>query len=229
MAKYWDKPTYELRSHSGKRIVVDVTTSAAPGLPPSRVVIEKLIPFLKKRNVRTVLDFGAGALRHTVALLDAGFEVCAVEFEEALIKPRSSKVRAQVQKHPNFSALVWPRGFINDKRKFDAALLVYVIQVMPVPKERAAVIKHVRKKLKSDAYLFYAARYGQVTPEDSKHRVSDGYYRWPSRKAHSFYREFTTEATHMLFARHKLHYIRHMSERGTDQMLLYAKGKGTWI
>jgi hypothetical protein len=100
---------------------------------------------------------------------------------------------------------------------------------MPIHKERKAVIKNIWKKLKGDSYLFYASRFGQITEEDQKRRVSDGYYRWPNRQMHSFYREFTTDDTHTLFEQHKFKYIRYLSERGTDQMFLYAKGKGTWI
>lgn len=228
MPKYWKKPYYELRAASGAKVLIDVTSSASAGLGPSSVVVDKLIPFLKSRRVERVLDFGAGALRHTFPLLDAGFQVCAVEFEEGFTRPVAKKALAKASRHHNFSALVWPRQFISDKRMFDAALLAFVIQIMPIPKERTAVIRHIYKKLNRDAYLFYAARFGQVSASDESRKVSDGFYRWPDREAHSFYREFTTEQTHKMFEDHGFHRIRSLSERGTQQMQVYSKGKATW-
>ncbi len=228
MPKYWTKPYYELTAASGDKVTVDVTSSASAGLEPSGTVVHKLIPFLGARGVNRVLDFGAGALRHTFPLLDAGFQVCAVEFQEGFTRPVARQALARAEHHHNFSALVWPNQFIADKRKFDAAILAFVIQIMPIPKERKAVIKHIYKKLDKDAYLFYAARYGQVSDSDRNHKVGDGFYRWPRREAHSFYREFTTEQTHEMFERQGYSRIRSLSERGTQQMFVYSKGKATW-
>ena len=76
---------------------------------------------------------------------------------------------------------------MKDRRKFDAALLFYVLQIMPVPAERQLVLKHIQKKLRDNSYVVYASRYGQVTKQDLKHKVSDGYYKWPLRKEHSFH------------------------------------------
>ncbi len=229
MPKYWSTPIYELQARGGKTIRIDVTTSVSPGLSANKVVVDQVIPFLKKKRVGSVLDFGAGALRHTLPLLEAGFQVTAVEFETAFARPRCRHALALARNHPNFSALVWPGDFIQDRRKFDAALLVYVLQVMPMAKERQAVLKHIYRKLNRDGYLFYASRYGQVAQADRKHCIRDGYFRWPTRKFQTFYREFKTEETHALFAKHRYKYIRYLSQRGTDQMFLYAKGKGTWI
>lgn len=228
MPKYWTIPYYELTAESGNKVRIDVTSSVSAGLDPSGVVVDKLIPFLVSRGVERVLDFGAGALRHTFPLLDAGFQVCAVEFEKGFTRPMARKALDKAKRHHNFSAMVWPDQFIAEKRKFDAAILAFVIQIMPIPKERIAVIRHIHKKLNRDAYLFYAARFGQILDSDQSHMVSDGFYRWPKREAHSFYREFTTEQTHEMFEKQGYSRIRNLSERGTQQMFVYSKGKATW-
>jgi SAM-dependent methyltransferase len=229
MAKLWETPIYRFNSILKKEILIDVTTSVSPGIPPNKVVTERLIPLFVKRKVHKILDFGAGALRHCFPLLDAGFEVCAVEFKEGFTRPACQKALEEASKHAGFSALIWPKDFINDRRKFDAALLFYVVQVMPLDKERQLVLKQIYRKLRDDAYLVYAARYGQITKEDTKHKVSDGYYKWPDRKQHSFYREFTTETTHTLMNAHGFTRIRSLGERGSDQIFVYVKGKATWI
>jgi len=227
MAKIWEKPLYELRAKSGKNIIIDVTTSVSPGLPPNKVVID-LIPFLKGKKVEKILDFGAGALRHTLPLLDH-FQICAVEFEENFSKPACSKALSEAEQHSNFSKLIYPKDFVRDVRKFDAAFLCYVLQTMPLAEERKLVLKHLRKKLNEDAFVLYMSRWNQMDGASQDHRVTDGYYKYPDRDRHTFYREFTTEETHELLKEFRFTRIRSLSARGNDQIFLYAKGGATWI
>lgn len=228
MPRYWKSPIYRLKSVKGQKISVDVTTSVSPGLPPHKVLDEMVIPYFKEKGVERVLDFGAGALRHAFPLLDAGFQVCAVEFEEGFRRPASSQALAEAKKHANFSALVWPKDFIKDSRVFDAALLCFVLQVMPIHSERLTVLKYIYKKLGSPGYLLYMSRFGQVTNEDRQYRVNDGYYKWPEREQHSFYTEFSTERTHQLMGTKNLRCVKPLSARGTEQVYIYGKGKATW-
>jgi SAM-dependent methyltransferase len=225
----WESPIYRYRDRKGKDIWIDVTTSVSPGLPPKKVLRDTMIPFFEERGVESVLDFGAGALRHTFPLLEAGFQVCAVEFEEAFNRPACRQALDQALEYSNFSALVWPKEFIGDRRKFDAAMLNYVLQVMPEPRERDLVLRTIYRKLKRHAYVLYMSRWNQVGDAAKRNRISDGYYMWPSRRYHSFYREFTTEATHRMMQGTRFTRIRSLSERGTDQVFVYAKGRATWI
>ena len=228
MAVKWRTPLYQLSTPSGMEVTIDVTTSVSPGLPPSNVLGEAVIPFFRKRKVQTILDFGAGALRYTIPLLDAGFEVCAVEFEQTYQRQVSGKALRQAKEFPNFTSLIWPYDYLADKRQLDAALLCYVLQTMPIPTERALVIKSVRKKLREISYLLYMARFNQTGNISRVQRVSDGYFMWPTRQTHSFYREFQTDETHDMFASQNFKRIRSLSQRGTDQMFLYSKGQGSW-
>lgn len=226
----WKSPIYTLATASGKSVQIDVTSSVSAALPPSQVLTSSVIPLFKLRDVSRVVDFGAGALRHTLPLLEAGFEVCAVEFEAAYQRPVCSRALEEAKKYANFSSLLWPHDFLADRRRFDAALLCYVLQTMPVPAERALVLKALKKRLVADSYLLYMSRFNQLPAGIKKdQRVSDGYFMWPKRTQHSFYREFTTAETHLLFESHGLRRIRSLSQRGTDQMFLYAKGDGSWI
>jgi len=224
----WEKPIYRLMSKRGKPIFIDVTTSVSPGLPPNKA-IRGLIKFFRNRNINKIVDFGAGALRHTFPLLNAGFQVCAVEFEENFLRPICKEALTKATDHPNFSRLIYPRDFIRDRRRFDAALLCYVFQVMPLKHEREKVLKHLSEKLADDAYLLYMSRYNQTEGALPEHRVEDGYYKWPEREHHSFYREFTTEETHETMERFHFKRVKSFSQRGNDQIFLYAKGTATWI
>lgn len=225
----WISPIYTLKAHSGKEVTIDVTTSVSPGLPPSKVLIERIIPLFEERGVRRIVDFGAGALRHSIPLLNAGFTVCAVDFEAGYQRPTASDALRDARKYSSFCRLVWPRDFLKDKRKWDAALVCYVLQTMPVPAERKLVLKSLRKKLAADSYILYMSRFHQVRTISAAQRVSDGYFMWPKRSAHSFYREFETEETHKMMEKHGFQHLRSLSERGTDQMFLYGKGEASWI
>lgn len=230
MAKPWKTPIYSLRAGSGKIVTIDVTTSVSASLPPSQVLSSDAIPFFKKRGVSRIVDFGAGALRHTFPLLEAGFEVCAVEFEAGFRRPTCAAALERAKEYATFSSMIWPHDFFSNRQKFDAALLCYVLQTMPIPEERQLVLKTLYKKLESDSYLLYMSRFNQLTPGIKKAQaVSDGYFMWPKRAQHSFYREFATQETHDLFERYRLRRIRSLSQRGTDQMFLYAKGSAEWI
>ena len=229
MPKRWETPYYDLRSLSGQRIRVDVTSSISAGLDPNSIVTETLVRFLKEQNITAVLDFGAGALRHTFPLLDAGMEVCAVEFKEAFQRPIAREELAKAQKRAGFCALLWPSEFIQDGRRFGAALLSYVLQVMPRAGERELVLKHLHKKLHRDGYLLYMSRYGQVSTTDLEHRVEDGYFRWPGRDLHSFYREFSGEETDALLKKSGFHRLKSLSRGGTEQIFLYGKGRAVFV
>ena len=164
--------------------------------------------------MRAILDFGAGALRHTLPLLKAGFEVCAVEFERGFQREVAAEALRRAQEDGHFTSLIWPHDYLANGRRFDAALLCYVTQTMPVPKERARVLKGLAKKLKRDSYVLYMSRYNQGAANiASRQRVSDGFYMWPKREQHSFYREFSTPETHEMFSDYGFRYIRCLSQR----------------
>jgi hypothetical protein len=227
---HWNTPVYKFQNKQGEEILIDVTTSVSSGLGPSHVLKDSVIPIFKKHNVDKVLDFGAGALRHTIPLLNAGFKVGAIDFKEGYSREICKGNLGKICKNDRFCLLEWPHTYCGNrdifKGKFDAALLVYVLQTMPEPKERNDALKYISLKLKKQqVFLFYCARFNQLKDENTKYQVSDGYYMYPNRKLHSFYREFTTPATHSFMEDYKFRRIRSLSERGTNQMFLYFKGK----
>src|SRR2546426_12790523 len=104
----WDKSRYNLTTKRGKAVVIDVTLSVNTALGPN-LAIQDVIDFFERQKVKTVLDFGAGALRHSLPLLRAGFEVCAVDFEEQYLDIPAKKIcrsnRELAEDDPNFSEL----------------------------------------------------------------------------------------------------------------------------
>jgi hypothetical protein len=224
----WETPIYKLPDNHRKIVNIDVTTSCAPGLEPNEV-LEKVIKFFKRHNIETILDFGAGTLRHTFPLLRNGFKVCAVEFKEQFQRPQGKKALKRAQRSPNFSALVFPDQFIKDKRSFDAVILSFVVPTMPLPGERKALLRLIKKKLKRDSVIFWMSQYGKYGNilKDSN-KVSDGWYLNPKRAMHSFYTEFKNDDIDNMLKAIKYRRILSPSKRGNDQFRLYSKGIIKW-
>jgi hypothetical protein len=224
----WEKPIYRLKAKNGKYVYIDVTTSCSPGLKCNEV-FKKVVQFFKRHNIETILDFGAGSLRHTFPLLKSGFRVCAVEFKEQLQRPYCKKALKRAQKSANFSALIFPDQFIKDNRKFDAAILSFVVPTMPITKERKALFKLIKKKLKRDSVIFWMSQYGKYgIALKETNRVSDGWYLNPSRNMHSFYTEFKNDEIDRMLKEIKYKRILSPSKRGNDQFRLYSKGIIKW-
>jgi len=221
----WESPIYKLRAENGKYIFIDVTTSCAPGLAPNKVIIE-IAQFFKKRKVKRVLDVGAGSLRHTRPLLRRGFQVCAVEYKEQFARPACKEALKRARRSPNFSALIFPNQFIKDERKFDAAIISFVIPTMPKAKERQKLLKIIKKKLRKKSYIVWMSQYGKNQNSLSPaNKVNDGWFLWANRKYHSFYTEFTNEEIDEMLKKIKYERIRSPSKRGSDQFRVY-KGEG---
>ena len=224
----WETPIYKLRSLSGKRIDIDVTTSCAPGLSANTVIF-KVAKYLKKNDANSVLDFGAGALRHTFPLLDRGFSVCAVEFEDQFKRPTCQRARSRADKRGGFSSLIFPKPFIKTRRKFDAALLSFVLPTMPRNSERRKLLRLIQKKLHQTSYVFWMSQYGKYEKHKKQsQRVEDGWYLYPKRKRHSFYCEFKDEEIDKMMKRIGFKFIKRFGQSGHDQFRLYSRGGGTW-
>jgi hypothetical protein len=224
----WEKPIYRLKAKNGRYVNIDVTTSCAPGLKPNEVFI-KIIKFFKRKNIETILDFGAGSLRHTFPLLKSGFKVCAVEFKEQFQRPYCKKALRRAHRSANFSALIFPDQFIKDKRKFDAVILSFVMPTMPIPKERIALLKLLKKKLKRDSVIFWMSQYGKYgNALKETNMVGDGWYLNPTRTLHSFYTEFKNDEIDKVLKEIKHERILSPSKRGNDQFRLYSRGIIKW-
>jgi hypothetical protein len=224
----WERPLYRLKAKNKRFVDIDVTTSCSPGLKPNKA-LKEVITFLKRHDLEKVLDFGAGSLRHTLPLIRSGFEVTAVEFKEQFDRPFCKKALARARKSGNFTALIFPKPFIKDRRKFDAALISFVVPTMPVKKERDELLRVIGKKLKGDSVIFWMSQYGKYAGKlRDDNRVADGWYLNPSRSLHSFYTEFTIEKIDAMLKKIRFERIRSPSKSGHDQFRLYSRGEIKW-
>lgn len=251
----WDTPYYELKALNGDNVTIDVTMSVNTSLRANKA-INQIIYFLKyffkdeedkkskkhktdkkskKKNkgekIVRIVDFGAGALRHTLPLLKAGLEVCAVDFEEEFVGSNSKgkcvkKIRV-AKRYKNFNGLISPRDFLEDKRVFDAALVCYTFQGMPIKKEREYALKLIYEKMETPSFLIWMSRYGDAQDLPEAHCVTDGFYKYPRSKRHSFYREFRNEEIRKMLENVRsgedFYQIKSLGEGGRDQILVFCK------
>src|SRR5216117_2826494 len=112
MPKRFESPLYAARLPNGTAVTIDVTNSISAGLEPNSGMLAHLIRWMKERGYRRILDFGGGALRHTIPLLQAEFEVIAVEYERAYEREKARENLQRAQRFDGFTALVWPHDFL---------------------------------------------------------------------------------------------------------------------
>lgn len=221
-----EKPFYKLKNKNGKYIYIDITTSCASQLKANNALY-KAIEIFKKKNVESILDFGAGCLRHVFPLLEKGFRVYAVEFKNQFEKANFKKKLESAQRSKNFSLLIFPNPFIYDTTKFDAVILAFVLQIMPQPKERKELLKIIKSKMNENGLILWMSQYGKykhVQKEENK--VKDGWYFNPKRKYRSFYTEFKNGQIDQFFERINFElYKKIPGNSGHDQFRIYKSIK----
>ncbi|MDE2589955.1 MAG: hypothetical protein KGL95_09870, partial [Patescibacteria group bacterium] len=197
----WESPVYKFEEETTirgkitkKPFLINVTYSAPRNLDdPGKALIGvfKKITEGKEPHKIHILDFGAGKLRNTLWLLQKGFNVWSVEFEELEERLEDAKKKWKMAKnYPNFKHLGFPKDFVNLDKKFDIILLVNVVNVMPIPMERFALLSLLREKIKNDGMLLWHQWRGMATGQDNyteENAFIDGYIM--GQKNHTFYVE----------------------------------------
>jgi hypothetical protein len=205
----FESPFFSGTDSSGKQFTVDVTSSIAPSLDPNSGLIDSVTTWMKEHHYTRILDFGAGALRHTIPLLRTGFEVTAVEYKNAFERPVAAGKRLSAKRFKHFSDLVWPHDFLKSKEKYDVVLLAFVLQTIPEKKERDAILYEIAKRLDRDGprRLYYASRFGDKLPSDKPHAFKDGWIRKLDQKHQTFYTEWTPAETERFMKRRRFERI----------------------
>ena len=220
--KRFKDPYYPAR-RDGKKVVIDVTNSISAGLESNAGLIDHVAKWMGERGSSRILDFGAGSLRHTLPLLKRGFQVTAVEFEQAFQSPRrrASQALEEARGHDGFTELIWPEGFLKSSRKYDVALLIYVLQTMPVKLERRIVLEAIGKRLDKNGpkRLFYASRTGEASSLPDSIRHNDGWVRGRGPNGFSFYSEMKAADTDQYFKARG--FTRSGSYKGATQPFIY--------
>lgn len=140
----------------------------------------------KQPNEIKILDVGAAKLRNTLYLLREGFVVYAVEFEELPKRmPQAKENWERAKDFDNFRRVTFPKNFFKLHDKVDIALLINVINVMPIPDERLVLLSLCREKMKKDGLLLLY-NWRDISSNPSKYTaktaVNDGYFKGWGKK-----------------------------------------------
>lgn len=232
----WTTPIYRFRipkdddseSEELKEIVIDVTGSAPPFTEPSDALKEVLqeifkTDFLKK--IEVVLEFGAGKLKNIPFLLKQGKTVCAVEFKELCENSFTKKNLKKCEKYgTKFHKLLFPNPFLSDSKRFDLALLLNVLPVMPILAERLYLLEILHSKINDGKYLLWVAQkegsYKKIR-EDGKNNCGDGLWMGKGRYFKTFYKYHQVEELDELMALYGFKLIKRFNVG--DDARLYEK------
>ena len=173
---------------ANRNITIDVTGSA-PTMDEPGETLERVFKTLtadKQPNEIKILDVGAAKLRNTLYLLQEGFVVYAVEFEELPKRmPQAKENWERAKDFDNFRHVTFPKNFFKLHDKVDIALLINVINVMPIPAERLVLLSLCREKMKKDGLLLLynwrdiSSNPGKYTAQTA---VNDGYFKGWGKK-----------------------------------------------
>ena len=197
----WETPIYRIKSDSDptKEFLIDVTGSA-PNFAVPGTQLEKTFDIFfngLEPSETNVLDFGAAKLRNTIYLLDKGFTVYACEFNDLFKRTKQSHdflIRAQ--EYDNFKQLIFPDDFIDKEIKFNATLLINVLNIMPIQIERLCVLALCREKMVENGRLLWYTQHGAYKESDAVSKLHDGLVTGKGREYNMFYRDFSKKEIH---------------------------------
>jgi hypothetical protein len=236
----WSSPVYKLNRPLGfdkhknrlyDQIVIDVTKSAPPFSTPGKTlehVLRAAIAAAGIKKDQAILDFGAGKLRNALYLLKSGYRVCAVEFKQLFEESDHAKLllKSATRHRPKFSSLVYPHQFHQSNQKFDLALLINVINIMPVAAERLLVLQYCHQKLHPDGHLLWYTQRGDADYRARlipRYSIGDGHFVGKENKYKTFYREFTVAEIDALLAGAGFELVRTLSATSRNQARLYRR------
>jgi methyltransferase family protein len=236
----WESPLYPLNAFVGtdsggrrvyKEVVIDVTRSAPPFATPGKTLTGALAQVIAKAGLpkdSTILDFGAGKLRNALHLLNAGYEVCGVEYKQLFDdSPQASAALSKAMKYRRrFSRLLFPHEFVRSTRRFDLVLLINVLNIMPVPAERLVVLQLCHEKLKVGGHLLWYTQRGDrtyISRMTPAYAIGDGYFVGRNARFKTFYREFTVADIDQMLAAAGFELVAPIDATARNQARLYRR------
>jgi 2-polyprenyl-3-methyl-5-hydroxy-6-metoxy-1,4-benzoquinol methylase len=152
---------------------------------PNKFMRESIIPFFLEKDVKYVLDFGCGKyMRDSLFLAKEGMVVDAVDLEEQIARMDLSRLK-------ELNTL--STGIVG--RNYDAALLNFVLQVLPTEEQRKDIMERVSGAVKDDGYLVVSLRSHRDVDRYGKTKgipFNDGYLMKKGKKQ-TFVRGYSRE------------------------------------
>lgn len=240
MATLWTSPVYRFRLFRGRRgrryqyteVVLDVTGSAPSDEVPGKLLSRVLAETIKHVGLpegASIVDFGAGKLRNSIYLLEKGFRVYAVEFKELAGKTdHARRLWEEAKKFgKDFRPIIFPHEFLGHCHgRFQLALAINTLSVMPVPAERLLVLASLHDSLRDKGYLLWYAMRGDEDQTNRCHesaRLGDGFFTGQKHIYKRYWREFPVDAVDSIMQGTGFSYVRSFDTQGNSQARLYRR------
>jgi hypothetical protein len=105
------------------------------------------------REPADALVFGAGLMVEAEELRRRGWRTDAIETAKSI--SRRQELYSGFSGRPGCRVLA---GFGDARKKYDLILVTHVLEFVEDPSERTKILRHLRKRLKSDGYLLLSLR-----------------------------------------------------------------------
>jgi 2-polyprenyl-3-methyl-5-hydroxy-6-metoxy-1,4-benzoquinol methylase len=168
-----------------------------------------------ERGIDAICDFGAGKLRNALFLLQESFSICAVEHPLMFERPEGKEKLKAARRFKRFQ-LRTPAEFARSTDVFDALLLINVVNVVPEPKDRVAIVKACADRLKKGGLIVWMSQYGEPNYRrgaTTRMRINDGYCYNLSHECQTFLKEFEIREIRELIPSSKYHELRQLNVR----------------
>jgi hypothetical protein len=183
---------------------------------PNKIMKTRILSFFKQNKIARVLDYGCGKfLRDSILFSERGMIVDAVDIEKQIERIGKEKSR-----------LI---NSISDKinhNNYDAALLNFVLQVIPIKKQRERILEKVCNATKNEGYIVLSLRNKKDLlrfSEDKKIRFKDGLL-MTKGKYYTFVKGYDKEEIMSILKRFNLKQI-DMYQAGYSYITLSQKNK----
>ncbi|WP_224957761.1 class I SAM-dependent methyltransferase [Geomonas subterranea] len=123
--------------------------------------VSKYLEFFRKKDVRSVLDYGAGTLRNSAYMADAGFKVYAADLPvqvARIMKMASARKLAGILDVDELTG---------GRLDVDLVLSSYVLNIIPDGTEKSRYLKNIVLNLRPEGYLLVEVRCRNAAPDCS--------------------------------------------------------------
>lgn len=114
--------------------------------------VERYYRFFRQQQARNVLDYGAGKLRNSLFLADAGFCVYAADLPEQVRRIRAGSAAARL------AGLLETGELRRSRLNVDLVISNYVFNIIPDGVEKERYLKNTVRNLRPDGYLLVEVR-----------------------------------------------------------------------
>jgi hypothetical protein len=200
--------------------------NSAPSCTTPPLSLSHFLAEARARKLRRVVDVGAGRLRATNPLLDAGLDVWTVETELQLARTAELLSSAR-RRYPRLRTPLSAGQFGSSALNLDGAVCICVLHTVPAIRGRTEILRALRKNLSVGGLLLLDVPHGLTyyhRPDSRAKEFLDGYIMGPG-PVHTFFKEYTESELVSTVERRGFEFVRNLGIR-RHHAILFAAASG---